>query len=142
MRNITTINRKPNKELVRNDIISLVAGSIATLLFVGASIIFPTIRLYTLIAVGLGIVGIVCQSICLYKRLHARREITSEDIIKAIDMVCTEQEKDILYKRRGINTDKCYTFRDLAEIYDMSFERVRQIEQKSLFKVMNYLENH
>ena len=142
MRNITTINRKPNKELVRNDITSLVVGSIATLLFVGASIVLPTIRLYTLIAVGLGIVGIVCQSICLYKRLHARREITIEDLIKAIDLVCTEQEKDILYKRRGVNADKCYTFRDLAEIYDMSFERLRQIEQNSLRKVMNYLETH
>lgn len=141
MRNIT-INRKPNKELVRNDITALVVGSIATLLFVGASIVLPTIRLYTLIAVGLGIAGIVCQSICLYKRLHARREITTEDIIKAIDIVCTEKEKDILYKRRGINSDKCYTFRDLAEIYDMSFERLRQIEQNSLFKVKNYLETH
>ena len=43
------------------------------------------------------------------------------------------REKDILFKRRLI--DKCMTLEDLSQCYNISKERVRQIELNSIKKI-------
>ncbi|EGQ8025542.1 sigma factor-like helix-turn-helix DNA-binding protein [Vibrio vulnificus] len=46
-----------------------------------------------------------------------------------------ERDKDVLYKRFGLNGENKYTLEDLGTYYDITRERVRQIEAKSIKEI-------
>ncbi len=65
--------------------------------------------------------------------LHYRRKLFNQAIT-----VLNTREKDILYKRRM--SDECITLDDLSKTYNISKERVRQIELNSIRKISKAIE--
>lgn len=59
---------------------------------------------------------------------------TTENIIEVLDTLST-RESDIIKKRFGIGTDKEATLEELGEEYNLTKERIRQIELKALRKL-------
>ena len=50
------------------------------------------------------------------------------------------REMDILYKRYGLDGEKPMTLKDIGVIYNISRERVRQVEQASLKKLSQMMQ--
>lgn len=126
--------------MIKYDIMALIVGSIATGIFAYVSVVMPALRIVSIIAVCVGIVGIILESLCLRKRL--RKHITTKKLLKAIDAVLNEQEKDVINKRYGFFGNPINSFDTIAKDNNISRERVRQIERNSLRKVQKYLEIH
>lgn len=59
--------------MIRNDIISLVLGTILTAVFVVLGARYETIRAICIGFTVIGVLGIVFESIGLYKRLHTTK---------------------------------------------------------------------
>lgn len=55
-----------------------------------------------------------------------------------IEEKLTSREKDIIYKRFGFYDGRCYTLEECAKGYNLTRERVRQIESKALRKLKGY----
>ena len=55
--------------------------------------------------------------------------------IEAVLLTLTEKESDILKKRYGLNDTKAMTLDEMAKLYNISRERVRQIEMKAISKL-------
>ena len=51
----------------------------------------------------------------------------------------TEREENILILRFGLKNGKCWSLEEVGKIYNITRERVRQIEQKSLKKIENLI---
>ena len=68
------------------------------------------------------------EQLAYRETLNYRRKL----FYQAIDIL-NPREKDILYKRRM--SDECMTLDDLSKIYNISKERVRQIELNSIRKI-------
>lgn len=126
--------------MIKYDIMALIVGSIATGIFAYVAVVMPALRTVSIIAVCVGIVGIILESLCLRKRL--RKQITTKKLLKAIDTVLNEQEKDIINKRYGLFGNPINSLDTIANDKDISRERVRQIERNSMRKVRKYLEIH
>lgn len=126
--------------MIKYDIMALIVGSIATGIFAYVAVVMPALRTVSIIAVCVGIVGIILESLCLRKRL--RKQITTKKLLKAIDAVLNEQEKDVINKRYGLFGNPINSFDTIAKDNNISRERVRQIERNSLRKVQKYLEIH
>lgn len=126
--------------MIKYDIMALIVGSIATGLFAYVAVVMPALRTVSIIAVCVGIVGIILESLCLRKRL--RKYITTKKLLKAIDAVLNEQEKDVINKRYGLFGNPLNSLDTIAKDRNISRERVRQIERISMRKVKKYLEIH
>ena len=126
--------------MIKYDIMALIVGSIATGIFAYVAVVMPALRTVSIIAVCVGIVGIIIESLCLRKRL--RKHITTKKLLKAIDAVLNEQEKDIINKRYGLFGNPLNSLDTIANDQNISRERVRQIERISMKKVKKYLEIH
>lgn len=126
--------------MIKYDIMALIVGSIATGLFAYVAVVMPVLRTVSIIAVCVGIVGIILESLCLRKRL--RKHITTKKLLKAIDAVLNEQEKDIINKRYGLFGNPINSLDTIAKDRNISRERVRHIELNSIKKVRKYLEIH
>lgn len=126
--------------MIKYDIMALIVGSIATGIFAYVAVVMPALRTVSIIAVCVGIVGIILESLCLRKRL--RKYITTKKLLKAIDAVLNEQEKDIINKRYGLFGNPLNSLDTIANDQNISRERVRQIERISMKKVKKYLEIH
>lgn len=126
--------------MIKYDIMALIVGSIATGIFVYVAVVMPALRTVSIIAVCVGIVGIILESLCLRKRL--RKYITTKKLLKAIDAVLNEQEKDVINKRYGLFGNPLNSLDTIAKDRNISRERVRQIERISMRKVKKYLEIH
>lgn len=126
--------------MIKYDIMALIVGSIATGIFAYVAVVMPAIRTVSIIAVCIGIVGIILESLCLRKRL--RKQITTKKLLKAIDAVLNEQEKDVINKRYGLFGNPTNSLDTIAKDRNISRERVRQIELNSMRKVRKYLEIH
>lgn len=61
-------------------------------------------------------------------------EIKSEIVIDALNSL-TSKERKIILLRYGLEKDKCKTLDEVAEIFGVSGERIRQYEQKALIKM-------
>lgn len=59
----------------------------------------------------------------------------TKEINKEMEAVLTDKEKDIIIKRFGLNNTKEMTLRELSEEYNVSRERIRQIEASALKKL-------
>jgi RNA polymerase primary sigma factor len=57
-----------------------------------------------------------------------------EDINEALDIL-TPKEKDILEHRFGLNSKARMSLKEIGELYNLTKERIRQIEKKSLIKL-------
>lgn len=126
--------------MIKYDIMALIVGSIATGIFAYVAVVMPALRTVSIIAVCVGIVGIILESLCLRKRL--RKHITTKKLLKAIDAVLNEQEKDVINKRYGLFGNPTNSLDTIANDQNISRERVRQIERISMIKVKKYLEIH
>ena len=126
--------------MIKYDIIALIVGSIATGIFAYVADVMPALRTVSIIAVCVGIVGIILESLCLRKRL--RKYITAKKLLKAIDAVLNEQEKDVINKRYGLFGNPINSLDNIAKDQNISRERVRHIERISMIKVKKYLEIH
>jgi RNA polymerase primary sigma factor len=59
---------------------------------------------------------------------------------KAIDEVLNDREKQIIYMRFGINVSQDYTLEELGTRFDVTRERIRQIETKAKNKLRKHPE--
>ena len=57
------------------------------------------------------------------------------EIIEAVFSTLDKREADILRMRFGVNCDRAYTLEEIGNHYDLSKERIRQIESKALRKM-------
>lgn len=70
------------------------------------------------------------------------RKISSDDLIHLIENLrLKERDKDILYLRFGIHDGKEYTLSEVSKRYNITGERVRQIEKKDLRKLLIYIKS-
>ena len=67
--------------------------------------------------------------------LEALNGCASEELLQAIKKVCTPKEYDVLLYRFGFKTGDIMTLADVGAIYNVSRERIRQIESKALKKI-------
>ena len=58
-------------------------------------------------------------------------------LMKALDQL-TEREKQIIIYRYGLDNEKPKTLEEIGSIYDLSRERIRQIENQALGKLKEY----
>ena len=58
-----------------------------------------------------------------------------KDIVNDNLSLLDDKEKDIVRRYYGIGLDKSYNFKELAEIYQMSSERIRQIHNSAIAKM-------
>lgn len=65
--------------------------------------------------------------------LNAKREA----IFGVLDSVCSDREKAIILERFGFVDGTCKTLESLGEKYDVTRERIRQIESQALKKLRN-----
>lgn len=70
---------------------------------------------------------------------NLNNSIVREAILK-IDV--PKKSKDIIRYRYGFVDGKPHTLEDTGRIYDVTRERIRQIEKKTLKKLANYLKSH
>jgi RNA polymerase sigma factor (sigma-70 family) len=71
-----------------------------------------------------------------YSEIKAQKEL-----LEAALASLEPREKDILLKREGDNGDN-KTLQEIATIYGISPERVRQIEAEAFAKVKEYIRKH
>ncbi len=62
-------------------------------------------------------------------------KMRQNDIIKVLSEVLTDREKDIIMLRYGFNIPQPYTLDELAEAFNISRERVSQIQAKAMNKL-------
>jgi len=67
---------------------------------------------------------------------EVRQNLMAEDVIKALDDL-TDREAKILTLRYGLNGSRKHTLKELGEIFDITRERIRQIQKGALRKLRN-----
>ena len=58
-----------------------------------------------------------------------------QEIIDVLDDVLTQREKDVISLRYGLSTSQPYTLEEVGGIFNLSRERVRQIQSKAMRKL-------
>ncbi|MBD2481119.1 RNA polymerase sigma factor, RpoD/SigA family [Planktothrix sp. FACHB-1365] len=58
-----------------------------------------------------------------------------QDLLEVLATVLTEREKDVLALRFGLTTGVPYTLEEVSGLYDLSRERVRQIQARAMRKL-------
>lgn len=58
-----------------------------------------------------------------------------QEISEVLDDVLTEREKDIISLRYGLNSSQPYTLEEVGGLFNLSRERVRQIQSKAMRKL-------
>lgn len=66
---------------------------------------------------------------------EAIENIETEEVISLIDEVLSEKEKDVLKLRLGFGGNSPHTLEEIGKEYNVSRERIRQIEGKALRKL-------
>ena len=59
-----------------------------------------------------------------------------EDLINICNEVLKEKEREILFYRNGFYNNRVYTLSELGKMYNVTRERIRQIEAKALKKII------
>ena len=71
-------------------------------------------------------------------KINLEEAIVNKTAVLTFLECLTEREKDIITKRYGED----YTLEEIGKMYKMTRERVRQIEEKALGKMQNFLKNN
>lgn len=58
-----------------------------------------------------------------------------QDILEVLDSILTEREKEIVAMRYGLLTGEPYTLEEVSSLFNLSRERVRQIQNKAMRKL-------
>ena len=58
-----------------------------------------------------------------------------QEIIEVLNDVLTEREKDVIALRYGLSTSQPYTLEEVGGMFNLSRERVRQIQSKAMRKL-------
>ena len=58
-----------------------------------------------------------------------------QDILEVLDNILTEREKEIVAMRYGLITGEPYTLEEVSSLFNLSRERVRQIQNKAMRKL-------
>ncbi len=58
-----------------------------------------------------------------------------QDILEVLDSILTEREKEIVAMRYGLITGEPYTLEEVSSLFNLSRERVRQIQNKAMRKL-------
>lgn len=58
-----------------------------------------------------------------------------QDILEVLDSILTEREKEIVAMRYGLVTGEPYTLEEVSSLFNLSRERVRQIQNKAMRKL-------
>ena len=58
-----------------------------------------------------------------------------QEIISVLDDVLSEREKEVLILRYGLDSSKAHTLEEVGEVFNLSRERVRQIQTKAMRKL-------
>ena len=58
-----------------------------------------------------------------------------QDILEVLDNILTEREKEIVAMRYGLVTGEPYTLEEVSTLFNLSRERVRQIQNKAMRKL-------
>lgn len=64
------------------------------------------------------------------------RKILKQSLLDSFDDFLSEKEKNVILKRYGFY-DKIYTLQEIAEEYNVTKERIRQIEKNAIRKIKN-----
>jgi len=65
---------------------------------------------------------------------EVRQNLLTDDVFKALDML-TEREAQILTLRFGLGDARQHTLKELGEIFELTRERIRQIQKNALRKL-------
>ena len=71
--------------------------------------------------------------------------IKKDQIIEIYDLLnsaLNDREKEILEMRYGLGESKIYTLKEIGVKLNITRERVRQMEKKSIIKLKKYLEDY
>ena len=65
------------------------------------------------------------------EEIYYKKEL-KESLLKILDSMEDERKKQIMIKRYGLDGDREYTYKELAELYNTVPENIRQIESRTL----------
>jgi len=66
---------------------------------------------------------------------YMSEEMMRQDILEVLTEVLTEREKDVICLRYGLSASKSYTLDEVAAMFNLSRERVRQVQTKAMRKL-------
>ena len=75
-------------------------------------------------------------------REYANQNETTKKIMDALDEVLNEREKMVILMRYGYIDHKEYTLEEVGKYFDVTRERIRQIEQKAIKKLQHPSHRH
>ncbi len=75
-------------------------------------------------------------------REYANKNETTKKIMEALDEVLNEREKMVILMRYGYYDNKEYTLEEVGKYFNVTRERIRQIEQKAIKKLQHPSHRH
>ena len=67
----------------------------------------------------------------------ATNALLQKDLVKVFDKVLTDREKQVMVMRYGLNNGRPMTMEEIGDVFDLSKERIRQIEKGAIDKLKN-----
>ena len=81
------------------------------------------------------LLDILEDSEALSPEAQMNERMMRQDILEVLDNILTEREKDIVALRYGLLTGEPHTLDEVSSIFNLSRERVRQIQNKAMRKL-------
>jgi RNA polymerase sigma factor (sigma-70 family) len=66
---------------------------------------------------------------------HMNEKMLRQEISEVLSDVLTEREKEVISLRYGLDSSQSYTLEEVGVMFDLSRERVRQIQSKAMRKL-------
>lgn len=66
---------------------------------------------------------------------YMSEEMMRQDILEVLSEVLTQREKEVICLRYGLSASKSYTLDEVAAMFNLSRERVRQVQTKAMRKL-------
>lgn len=65
----------------------------------------------------------------------------SEHLMEILDIL-KDKERKVIILRLGLNGNREHTLEEIGQVFNVTRERIRQIEAKALEKLRSYMRNH
>ncbi|WP_418519772.1 sigma-70 family RNA polymerase sigma factor [Megasphaera massiliensis] len=72
---------------------------------------------------------------------EALRRMCSEHLMEILDIL-KDKERKVIILRLGLNGNREHTLEEIGQVFNVTRERIRQIEAKALEKLRSYMRNH